>query len=41
MVRKENPQPGSSSTEFIGTPPEYDSSTFVAGAVKKGKQRKN
>ncbi|XP_025113566.1 phytanoyl-CoA dioxygenase domain-containing protein 1-like [Pomacea canaliculata] len=36
MVRKENPQPGSSSTEFIGTPPEYDSSTFVAGAVKKG-----
>lgn len=36
MVTSENPQPGSSTTEFIGTKVEYDNDRFIATPVKKG-----
>jgi hypothetical protein len=36
MVRKDKPEPGTSSTEHIGTVPQIDDSKFIAGPVKKG-----
>ena len=37
MVRKDKPQPGTSSTEIRGTAPTYDDSKFVAAPVTKGR----
>ncbi|XP_076436681.1 phytanoyl-CoA dioxygenase domain-containing protein 1 homolog [Babylonia areolata] len=36
MVRRVNPQPGASSTEFIGTEIQHGESEYIAGPVKKG-----